>query len=404
MTSMTCLLSLLIQSVFITASCGGQPPLSRPTFAPAEGDASSTIPFDLIDNRIFIDVKLNGKPFRVMFDSGAGYIITPEVAQGLGLKVQSAGRSGGVGERTVETGRAQIADMQVGDRHIRDHDFSVISFADAPSVFGSARIDGVIGAEVLERFVAKVDYEHRRLTLTEPERFEYRGGGIALPFERPRMVPLVEGEIDGVTGKFGIDTGARSSLLLFGPFTDENNLRTKYAPAVEGITGWGIGGPVRSQVTRVKLLKLGGVEARNVVTRLPLQRGGDLTTSKMAGLVGADVLKQFDLIFDYGRKRIIFEKNRNYGAPDTFDRAGMWLGLDGKSFAVVDVIKGGPAAEAGVEVGDHILAVDGRPAERLDLLAIRLRFKDDPPGERVHLTVLSGGKKREIVIVLRDLV
>ena len=28
---------------------------------------------DLIDNRTFIDIKLNGKPFRVMFDSGAGY-------------------------------------------------------------------------------------------------------------------------------------------------------------------------------------------------------------------------------------------------------------------------------------------------------------------------------------------
>ena len=97
-----------------------------------------------------------------------------------------------------------------------------------------------------------------------------------------------------------------------------------------------------------------------MVTRLSLQRGGDLTTSKMAGVVGADILKQFNLTFDYKQRRIIFEKNRNYGASDTFDRAGMWLGQDGKSFAVIDVIKGGPAAEAGIKVGDHILTIDGK--------------------------------------------
>jgi C-terminal processing protease CtpA/Prc len=124
----------------------------------------------------------------------------------------------------------------------------------------------------------------------------------------------------------------------------------------------------------------------------------------MAGVVGADVLKQFDLTFDHTHRRIIFEKNRNYGTPDTFDRAGLWLGLDGRSFVVIDVIKGGPAAEAGIKVGDHVLAIDGKRVGQLDLLATRLKFKNDPPNERVRLTVLSGNEQREVVIVLRDLV
>lgn len=54
---------------------------------------STSVPFDLIDNRTFINVKLNGKSFRMMFDSGAGYIITPEVAKALKLKVEGAGQS-----------------------------------------------------------------------------------------------------------------------------------------------------------------------------------------------------------------------------------------------------------------------------------------------------------------------
>lgn len=294
--------------------------------------------------------------------------------------------------------------MQIGDLHVKNHEFYVISFSDAPNVFGSAQINGVIGSEVLERFVTEVDYDNNRLTFTMPGKFNYAGKGITLPFERPRQVPLVDGEIDGVSGKFGLDTGARSSLLLFGPFTDKNNLRTKYAPKVEGITGWGIGGPVRSQVTRVKVLKLGLVEAYNVVTRLPLQKSGDLTTSKMSGIVGADVLKQFNIIFDYSRRRIIFEKNRNYGAPDTFDRAGMWMGQIGKNFEVLDVIAGSPAAEAGLRVGDKIVAVDGQSTDKLLLPAVRLKLKTDPPQKRVRLLVESGGERREITVTLRDLV
>lgn len=197
---------------------------------------------------------------------------------------------------------------------------------------------------------------------------------------------------------------ARSSLLLFGPFTDGNNLRTKYALTVEGITGWGIGDPTRSQAARVKLLKLGTAEIHNVVTRLPLQRGGDLTTSRMAGMVDADVLKQFNLTFDYQRRRIILEKNRNYGTPDMFDRAGMWLGLEGKSFVVLDVVKGGPTVEAGVKVGDTILVIGGTGVEQLDLLAIRAKFKSDPPGEKIRMTLLTSNEPREIIITLRDLV
>ncbi len=398
------LLSIFIQLAAVATSCGQLSKLTTPDSSIDNGKISTSVAFDLIDNRTFIDVKFNGKPFRVLFDSGAGYIITPEVAKALNLKVESAGQEGGVGEKKVDSGRTHIADMQIGDLHVKNHEFAVISFADAPNVFGSAQFDGIIGSEVLERFVTKVDYENNRLEFTRPDKFKYTGGGIKFSYTKNGLVPLVNGEIDGVAGVFGIDTGARSSLLLFGPFTDNNNLRTKYAPKVEGITGWGIGGPVRSQVTRVKVFKLGSLEIYNVVTRLPLQKSGALTTSKMAGVVGADVLKQFNITFDDSRREVIFEKNRHFGAADTFDRAGMWIGQTGKIFEVLDVIAGSPAAEAGLKVGDKILAIDGQDTEKLLLPEVRLKLKNDAPQKRVQLLVETNGERRRITITLRDLV
>ena len=100
--------------------------------------------------------------------------------------------------------------------------------------------------------------------------------------------------------------GARSALLLFGPFVEKHGLRAKYAPKIEGITGWGIGGPVRSQVARVGRLTLGAVEVRDLVARLSLQRAGVLATGETAALVGPDVLSQFTLVVDYSRRQLVF--------------------------------------------------------------------------------------------------
>lgn len=405
MTSIICCLCLVMQLVSVTASCRQKSQLLSPSFATATGNTPATIPFDVVDNRIFVDVRLNGKgPFRFIFDSGAGAIITPELAKELGLKIEGTSQSGGAGEKTVETENTKVAEMQIANVRLTDQPFGVISFADAKYVFGTAQVDGVIGDEVLQRFVVRIDYERNLLTFTPPSQFVYRGSGVVIPIQRPRLIPIVEGEIDGIAGKFGIDTGARSSLILYGPFVEVNNLRAKYQPKVEGITGWGIGGPIRSQVARINVLKLGAVEVHSVVTRFSLQRSGALTSMAMAGLVGPDVLKQFNITFDYSRQRMIFEKNRNYGTPDTFDRAGMWLGQDGKTFEVIDVIVAGPAAEGGIKIGDRITAVDGRSTELLDLLATRLKFKSDPPNRKVRLTVLSSNKQHEVTLVLRNLV
>jgi hypothetical protein len=375
-------------------------------FTIANNKSSATLPFDLIDNRIVIDVKLSGKgPFRFIFDSGAVAVVSPEVVRQLGLKIENVQTGGGgVGEQLVERGETSIAEVEVGDIHLPAQGFGVISFADTKYVFGANRIDGIIGFPLFKRLVVQIDYERRRLTFTRATQFVYKGQGTIVPIDFDSHLPLVKGELDGVPGIFVIDTGARSSLLLYGPFVEQNNLRTKYKASFEGVTGWGIGGPVRSQIVRVRSLKLGAVEVHNLIARLSLQKSGALTSANRAALVGPDVLKQFTTIFDYSRRQLIFEKNSQYGKPDSYDRSGMWFGHEGDHFEVIDVIAGGPVADAGIRVGDQILEIDGQRTEQLDLPTIRLSFKNDSPKKRVRLTVQRSGERREIVLILRDLV
>ena len=392
----------------LLAVCCCAPMFPAPKRVVSDAKTAFTLPFDLVDNRVFVAVRLNGRgPFHFLLDTGAGGVtLSADVAEQLGLHVGDAGEGQGVGEKTVPEGQAQIAQLQIGDLAFADMETDVMDLSDAPQVFGAKPFDGIIGLPVFERRVVKHDYVHRVLTFTAPDTFDYAGAGVIVRFERPRQIPVVAASLDGVAGNFGVDTGARSSLLLYGPFCAQNNLQEKYGAKLQGVTGWGIGGPVRSLLARAGTLQLGEVTVRDLVIRLSAQKTGLTTSSAMAGLIGPDVLSQFDVTFDYSRTRIIFEKNKNYGRRDSYDRAGIWMGQapDGKHFTAVDVIAGGPGADAGVKAGDQILAINGENTANLILPDERESIRREPVGDKLTLLLESGGKQRTAVVALKDLV
>ena len=158
-----------------------------------------------------------------------------------------------------------------------------------------------------------------------------------------------------------------------------------------------------SLLARAHELDLGGVRVRDPVVRLSTQKSGLTTSTAMAGLIGADVLSQFDVTFDYARSRVILEKNANYGRRDSYDRAGVWMGQRGSSFTVIDVIANGPADQAGVRAGDTILEIDGRSTKALSLPDVREQMRRRSVGEKVKLLLESQGKRRTVVLTLRDL-
>jgi hypothetical protein len=249
-----------------------------------------------------------------------------------------------------------------------------------------------------------VDYEHSTLTLTVPAAFAYQGNGAKLPFIFNAHIPQVDGAIDGIPGKFDIDTGSRSSLDILKPFVEKHGLVAKYDAKLETVTGFGVGGAARSLLTRAKLLQLGTEEVHNPVTELSVQEKGAFSSPYVAGNVGAGVLKRFNITFDYTHQQLIFERNANYGKPDVFDRSGMWVNQTAGAFEVMDVTAGGPAAAAGIKVGDKIVMVDRHPATEIALPDLRNKFKSDPAGTKVRFSIKSGEQQRDVELVLKDLV
>jgi carboxyl-terminal processing protease len=89
---------------------------------------------------------------------------------------------------------------------------------------------------------------------------------------------------------------------------------------------------------------------------------------------------------------------------NTYDRAGLWLNVEGNGFKIASVTKGAPAEEAGLVKDDIITAVDGKPAAAVKLPDLRKMLRTAKPGTVVTFTVTRGGAPKDIKVSLRDLI
>jgi hypothetical protein len=370
-------------------------------FAVVSGATSAQLPFRLLNNHLFVEGQMDGKgPLHLLFDTGGANILTPETARRLGLEAQGSLQGRGVGEASEDVALTKVKELKLDGIVLRGQVFSIYPLSSLAAVEG-VEVDGVVGYEVLKRFVARIDYAGGTITLILPAAFQPPPGAAAVPFTFDDQTPQVEGEVDGIPGRFTLDTGARSSLTVNRPFAEEHGLAAKYGAKLEALSGWGVGGGVRSLIARAKVLKLGSVEVPGPVVDLAQSQKGAFANRYLAGNVGGGVLRRFTVTFDYGKQLVYLEPNANFAQPDEYDKAGMWLNRKAEAFEVIDVTAGGPAAVAGLKVGDTVLAMDGRSAKEILLPDLRTRLKGAGP---VRLRVKSGGRTREVTVVLRDLV
>jgi C-terminal processing protease CtpA/Prc len=156
---------------------------------------------------------------------------------------------------------------------------------------------------------------------------------------------------------------------------------------------------------RIAGIRLGRFLVTNPVVTVTPDAEGAGVSGGTVGLLGGEVLRRFRVTVDYSRSRIILEPNAQLDAPMEFDMSGMSLAAvssDPSMFSVRTLIETSPAADAGVAVGDLLMAIDGTPVRAVTLNDIRQRFK--VPGRRFALTLKRGNSMIELTITTRRLI
>ncbi len=386
------------------ASAYAAPNVSVADFSIAGGRHEATVPFELINNHIYADVTVNGHgPLLFIFDTGGVNLVTPAEAKALGLTMQGQMAASGAGEGVVDMGFTKVTTLDVGGATIKDQVFPVVDFA--PREVEGFDEKGMVGFETFRRFVTRIDYGNKMLTLIDPKSFDPADAGTAIPFVFDGNNPEVQGSFEGIPAKFDIDTGSRAELTLTKPFVEQYGLRAKHSKCVDAVDGWGVGGPSRSCVTRGATVTVGPISVPNVVTALATQSKGAFAAASYQGNLGTGFLKRFIITFDYGHS-VLYLKPVVHPSDDigTYDRAGMWINGSANGFKVVDVTARAPAEEAGIRIGDEIVAVNGNPAAAIPVYDLRKTLRNDPAGTAVTFTVKRGGETRTIAVTLRDLI
>jgi hypothetical protein len=365
---------------------------------------TTTIPFELVDNHVSLPVMIDGKgPFRFLFDTGGSNIIDADIAKQLGLRAAGGGAGSGVGSATEAIQFATVDALGVGGATLRNQTFVVAPVHAGFGISSGKPVDGLIGFEVLARFVTTFDYGTNTVVLRTPNAAVPVAQGKTIPFVFNGQHAMVDCAIDGFAGQCVLDTGSRIALSVLTPFLAAHPSIVPANATAVGANGFGVGGAALGRLGRTSL-QIAGYTIPDVISDLSTQTQGAFADPYYAGNVGAGVLKRFAVTFDYAHQTVAFVPDAGFATRETYDRSGLFLITQGGKIIVADVRPGTPAAAAGLVKGDVLATVDGHDGGALGLAAVRDLLRA-APGTAVGLHVVAkDGTARDVSLTLRDYV
>lgn len=377
--------------------------------------AQESIPFEYDDARLFVPVHVGSDTTTYWFilDTGAQpTILDANVAASLGLKVREAGSTTGAGTNSLRQGRAQGVTLRVGEVSLGPMEVRVseIDSLLAPSQGRGA--PGIIGSRFFMEHVVEIDFGSSTVRVYAPDGWRYTGGGVVLPLTLDNGVPMITAQMTAPGGdilpmRLLVDLGAKSTLLVAEPFIRSTDLAKRFPKTVTSPLGAGVGGMTRYAFTRIPRLALGSgghaLATDSLIAGLSV--GGTLRSTWYDALLGADFLRRYLVIFDYPHHQLVLEPRVPAIPIAEYDMSGMFLlaeGADRSTYVVGDLVKGGPAAAAGIAVGDELISVDGQPTAAITLGSVRQRLKAGA-GRALRVEVEREGTRTVHVVTLRRL-
>lgn len=382
-----------------------------PAAAPSVAAEPVVLPFELASNKIYMKTFVNDQgPYPFVLDTGSPITVLDwDLATTLGLKVSSAGRVGGAGEGSTKLGTAKGVHLGVSELRLEPSRISVVPLNSTLSQAEGRDVRGLLGGDLLQRFVSEFDFEANVVRLHDRGSFDYKGPGERVPIRLTghvlaRATITIAGR-EPITGRFIIDTGARVAVSLNTPVVAANRLLAGDIPHVRTTVGWGLGGALEHGLARAETLSIGAVTFTGPTVTLSEDKAGVFASANITGVIGNEVLKRCRIYFDYQRKEIILEPiEAAMNSPFPADASGLFItagGDDLHEYTVRTVVEGSPAMEAGIKPGDIIEQLNG-PASRLTLEDLRVLLRE--AGRTFDMEVQRGDERLKLTLTTRSLI
>ncbi len=327
-------------------------------------DADSvSVPFELTDGHVVIEVQIDGKgPFRFLFDTGAhGSVIDRAFAREQGLAMGPEITVSSPGGKGRPGNLATIGTLEIGGLTLKS--MMTVAFDGLPFARSATSPQGVLSPYGMSGLLVTLDYPaghivFRRGALPKPDGREIFGWDLSKGL--PEFPATVAGESvmlhldSGAPDGLSLPTSFQKKLPLDGPIVDMG-----YAKLVDAV--------MPASGARIR----GAFVIGRYSVDGPLVQFVDI--DKTIGSVGARVLYRFAVTIDPANRRTRLAgpadghvaeakpTRRYYGVQFAA------LGDDPMAVRVVDA--GSPAEKAGLRAGDRIVSINGHSVAELDLVA-----------------------------------
>ncbi|RYU95978.1 aspartyl protease family protein [Emticicia agri] len=377
-------------------------------------------PFDLHANLIVLKAALDDSDtLRFILDTGVTSTIVTDPKRALTLdvkyvrrvKITGAGEGGDLMANVSVGHTIRMGDIVATQQNIVVLDEDVLKLSE----FLGVPIHGIFGHDIFSNFVVTIDFEHKMLSLTDPNKFKYkRSMGTIYPIVLTQSKPytdaiaMVSNDNKEIPMRLVIDTGAGHALLLNASEKEPIQLPGK---VMRANLGRGLNGEINGHIGRVDKIRMGTLEMKDILASFPDSLSFSMkfppTTQGRQGSIGCELLRRFTVTLNYKDGYMILKPIKNR-LKETFehDMSGMDVRARGDNFNqyfVNKVIENSPAYDAGLREGDEIIFVNNQNVKDMAISEI-YKILSRKEGKDVELFIRRKGELKFTSFKLRRMI
>jgi hypothetical protein len=408
------------------------------------------IPFKLINNLVFIPIKVNGEELTFLLDTGVEETILFSLDDQEQIKffqVEKIKLKGLGSKEAIDAYQSSKNTLDANgysdENHVLylvlDQEFNFSSQVGIP-------VNGIIGYQFFKNHKVEINYERRKVIvyaetskkiIKKLER-KYVANPIRLEEKKPYCFSTIELNGKVVNSKLLVDTGNSDALWVFLHVAKEFR---KPEQTVHDFLGRGFSGEIYGLRGRVSRFDFGQKTFEHPISTFPDSVAVQSVSfvPNRIGSIGGEVLSRFDLVFDYPHQVLYTRPNRKIDEPFNYNMSGIEVehaGLEWSKefddsrnqdikvyssasdervqhnlslhfvlkpvFTIAIVREGSAAQLAGLKKGDRIISINGRFAHQFTIGHINEMLKSEE-GRTIKMEIERNGVSMEFKFELKSI-
>lgn len=312
------------------------------------------IPFEYRNDHIIIKVNIGNELYDYVFDTGGYNDITDVIQHKNNFPVLTTQTVGSANRLKSSVNIVKVDSLSIGSLVFKDIAALQMNFENLPSMCG---INGaLIGASIIKNYAWHIDFPQRKIIVTDDfSKLPLLPNSIKIPVTfNERLMPFIEMALDGKTSKFMFDLGS-ATLLNLTEKTAGKYKKDKKLIEVDGAGIEGGNGVIKAAVTIFKANTL-AVDGTVLFTNKPVV----YTKSANENLIGNPIIKSYIVTLNFKSNELYLSPIAGNTTSDGWTSFGMNMEYKNNRLSVTAIFNGLAAQQAGIQLGDEILAINGQ--------------------------------------------